>query len=80
MKKALQFLGIESGQGPKRLDEIKRQYPKAYERWEPEEDRLLKEKFIAGATVNELAALFQRQPNAIRSRLTKLGLMQTDNP
>ncbi len=78
LKKALRLLGIEeSNRLPNRLDDIKRQYPKAYERWEPEEDRLLKEKFAAGVKIKELAASFERQPNAIRSRLIRLGLLQS---
>jgi len=77
LKKTLRLLGIEeSNRLPNRLDDIKRQYPKAYERWEPEEDSLLKEKFAAGVKIKELAASFERQPNAIRSRLMKLGLLQ----
>lgn len=78
LKTALQLLGLEQSQARKRQDEIKRQYKKAYEKWEPEEDRALKRGFKDGVSINRLAATFQRQPGAIRSRLTKLGLLHPD--
>lgn len=56
-----------------RLREIRTKYPKAYERWSEHDDNLLGRKSEAGASVEELSELFQRQPGAIRSRLRKLG-------
>lgn len=58
-----------------RLDKIRNQFPKAYERWTEDEDGLLREKFKEGLTVDHLAGLFKRQPSAIKSRLLKLGLI-----
>jgi len=37
----------------------------------------LKVKYQASAGIDELAGYFQRQPDAIRSRLAKLGLLPT---
>lgn len=51
------------------------QYPRAYERWSADEDEALRAKFHAGTLVKDLAVEFQRQPNAITARLTKLGLL-----
>ena len=56
------------------LDEITRKYPRAYEKWTAEEDERLTNRYQAGLDVLELATIFQRQPSAIESRLTKLGL------
>lgn len=56
------------------VDEIRREYPKAYARWMPDEDHQLKVKYSQGASIDELARHFQRKASAIRSRLRKLGL------
>ena len=57
-----------------RLGEIKQAHPKAYQPWTSEEDVRLTERFRSGASVEQLAREFQRQPGAIRSRLAKLNL------
>lgn len=55
-----------------RMAEIKRRYPRAYERWTPEEDRRLL--MLAESTSNsKIAVELQRQPSAIASRLAKLA-------
>jgi len=72
-QKALQFLGLKSK--AYNLDEIRRAYPKAYERWTSDEDEQLRTKYHEGVGIAELATFFQRQPSAIRSRLAKLGLL-----
>ncbi len=62
-----------------RLARIRAEYPKAYEKWTDEEDNSLKQKFGEGVTTEELARIFQRQPSAIRSRLTRLGMVAERN-
>jgi hypothetical protein len=57
-----------------RMAEIRRAHPKAYQPWTSEEDTRLSERFRSGASINDLAREFQRQPSAIRSRLAKLNL------
>jgi flagellar motility protein MotE (MotC chaperone) len=57
-----------------RLDEIRQQYPRAYEKWTEEEDTHLRQAYQAGTEVKELAVLLQRQLGAVESRLRKLGL------
>jgi len=52
---------------------IKRKHPRAYERWTQDEDTRLATLYAQGTPIDELAAHFQRQPSAIRSRLEKLG-------
>lgn len=58
-----------------RVEELRNQYPKAYEKWTSAEDEHLKREHQAGASIAALAALLQRQPSAIQSRLRKLGLL-----
>jgi len=53
---------------------IRRDYPRAYQKWTPEEEAELKALTVRGNSIKELAAALHRQPGAIRSRLGKLGL------
>ncbi len=47
--------------------------------WTTEEDELLMTKYMAGQTVQELAARHCRTPVAIQSRLEKLAIIDTDH-
>ncbi|WP_159056384.1 hypothetical protein [Streptomyces sp. DSM 15324] len=67
-------VGLEPASRVYSVDEVRKQYPKAYERWTPEDDQLLLRLHTSGSGVDELAERFARQPNAIRSRLAKLGM------
>jgi hypothetical protein len=58
-----------------RIARIKTEYPKAYTRWTDEEDGRLADMHAQGKALSEIAACFQRQPSAIRSRLSKQGLV-----
>lgn len=53
---------------------IRRDHPKAYEKWDEVQDAKLRLLFQAGKPVTEIAQSMQRQAGAIRSRLAKLGL------
>ena len=57
------------------IEEIRREYPKAYAKWSSDDDERLKEMYAAGNDVAELAKHFERGTGAIESRLRKLGLM-----
>ncbi|MCK4342688.1 MAG: hypothetical protein KAY37_13305 [Phycisphaerae bacterium] len=57
-----------------RMAEIKKRHPRAYEKWEAEEDERLTGLIRAGEPVMAIAQRFERQPSAIRSRLAKLNL------
>jgi hypothetical protein len=72
---AFGFIQDERSDWEERLERIRAQYSKAYEKWTDEDDNLLTQKFGEGVSVVDLAKLFQRQPSAIRSRLAKLGLL-----
>jgi DNA-binding CsgD family transcriptional regulator len=58
-----------------RIDHIRKTHPKAYEKWDTEQDNKLKELFTAGISVKEIADSLERQTGAISSRLRKLGLV-----
>lgn len=58
-----------------RMTEIRSAHPKAYQPWTNEDDSRLKTAHQAGASIDTLAQQFQRQPNAIRSRLAKLNIV-----
>jgi glc operon protein GlcG len=53
----------------------RQQYPRAYERWNEEEDDRLRGLYADGVNIETLASLLQRQPSAVRARLAKLGLL-----
>ncbi|WP_238178360.1 hypothetical protein [Calothrix sp. 336/3] len=57
------------------IEEIRKQYPRAYESWNAEEDEELRLQYNQQASIDEIATEFQRQPSAVKSRLKKLGLL-----
>ncbi len=74
---AFSFVGVRPSMVPKssHLMEIRRQFPRAYEKWSAAEDDILRKLFGQGKSVEEIAADLQHQPGAIHSRLAKLGLV-----
>jgi hypothetical protein len=60
---------------PSRIQEMRRQHPRAYEKWTDDEDARLRVEFSNGTDRTELARMFQRQRSAVKSRLQKLGLL-----
>lgn len=58
----------------RRLAQIHKVYPRAYEKWSNEEDAKLAQLFQSGKSIKEIATQLQRQPSAIRSRILKLNL------
>lgn len=57
-----------------RLQRIKSEFPRAYERWSEEDERQLTEMVLARCSVWQISHALQRQPSAIKSRASKLGL------
>jgi len=57
------------------VEEIRQKYPKAYMRWTEDEDNTLRNSYLRGKSIDELASIFQRKPSAIRSRLKKIGFV-----
>jgi hypothetical protein len=66
----------DKGSPTAKLDKMRQRYPRAYTPWIAAEDEDLRQRYTLGATLEELATLFQRQPGGIRSRLAKLGLVE----
>jgi len=56
------------------VDNIRKTYARAYEKWTEKDDLSLKTEFGAGKNITELAASFKRNIGAIHSRLKKLNL------
>ena len=55
------------------VEEIRQQYPSAYEKWTQEDDDELKRLHDTGLSVSELAERFGHNAGAIRSRLRRLS-------
>lgn len=56
--------------------EVRKLYPKAYERWTQEDDDLLVAWDDANVRTTDIATRFERTRGAIRSRMRKLGLRE----
>ena len=56
------------------VDEIRKEYPKAYEPWTDDADEELRRLYDTASSIDQLAAHFGRRPGAISSRLNRLGL------
>ncbi len=56
------------------LEQDRNSSPRAYEKWQPEEDERLGRLFKAGRSIDEIAAKLSRQPSAIALRLRQSGI------
>jgi hypothetical protein len=54
-----------------KIEQMRKEHPNAYRPWESMQDAELKEKFLNGATVEELSKTLGRHEGSIRSRLQK---------
>jgi hypothetical protein len=80
---AAEALNLSAVAGPnyaERLETIRRDNPRAYEKWTDEEDAQLRQLFQTLTPQKEIARILQRQPSAIRSRLVKLNLVAVQQP
>ena len=55
----------------------RQEFPNAFDPWSEEDDAVLTRMWREGATIDELAAHFQRKPGGIKSRIKKLELEKT---
>jgi hypothetical protein len=62
------------------LAQKRQRYPRAYEKWNEEEDGKLREFVNSGGTVAQIARRLQRNRGAIRSRIMKLNLVNELSP
>lgn len=58
------------------VDEIRKNFAKAYMPWTESEDKKLRELFAKGKTTRELSEMFERKRGAIHSRLRKISLIR----
>ena len=66
---------IDNGQSKSHsVEEIRKEYPKAYEPWTAEADEELRQLYGTASSVTQIAVHFGRRPGAITSRLNRLGL------
>jgi hypothetical protein len=63
-------------EAPEYVVKAREQYPRAYMPWSSEEERGLAASFKRGSSIGVLVEEFERQPGAIRSRLSRLGLTE----
>ena len=74
---AAEALAVNAPDGPAKtysVEGIRQDHPSAYAKWDEAQDAELRHLFQEGRPVAEIAALMERQPGGIRSRLAKLGL------
>jgi hypothetical protein len=62
------------------IAEIRKSYPRAYEKWSEAEERQLRQFLRNGLTVAQIAGRLQRQRSAIRSRIVRLDLVGELSP
>jgi hypothetical protein len=62
------------------IAEIRKSYPRAYEKWSEAEERDLHQFIRNGLTVAQIAGRLQRQRSAIRSRIIRLNLVGELSP
>ena len=74
LKKYLKAYKLLSGVPVYSVYACRQEYPNAYNQWSEGDDKELARRLGDGATVDELAVHFKRKPNAILSRIKKLGL------
>lgn len=65
--------GAQPGAYAQHLAAIRAEWPRAYEKWTPDEDERLRSMHGNGIPLEEIAGVLQRQVSAIRSRLMKLS-------
>ena len=77
--KAVSAIGDVDGRGqrrrvPPRIAAIRAEHPRAYEKWNENEDDWLRRELDAGIAVAEIAKLHKRQQSAVKSRIKHLEI------
>lgn len=70
---------IAKGGKIQNLTKIRKEHPRAYEKWSTDEEERLVQLFHSGQTVTEIARVMERQLGAIKTRLKRLGLIENNN-
>lgn len=58
------------------MEKIRVDYPRAHEKWTPEEEKRMILLFKSGSDIKSISVNLERHPSSIRSRLKKLGLLK----
>lgn len=61
---------------PSGFEKIREKHPHAYVSWDQAQDEKLRELYVKGSSVADLANTFSRTSGAIKARLAKLGLAE----
>ncbi|HWE95931.1 MAG TPA: hypothetical protein VG269_18355 [Tepidisphaeraceae bacterium] len=78
---ALDFASTHEASTPSpQVVDIRKSYPRAYEKWTQEEHDRLRTLIDRGLTVAQISHRLQRQRSAIRSRIIKLELTERLSP
>lgn len=70
---------IASGGRIKNLTALRKEYPRAFEKWTEDEEQELVQMFNDGKDMVAIAKVLQRKRGAIISRLKKIGLIESSN-
>ena len=62
-----------------RFDKLRQKVPRAFMRWTSEEDAALLEQMQAGGSIESIAVQMQRHEGAVRKRLEKFGLIESED-
>ena len=74
---ALDFASLQEPAAPSyQVADVRKTYPRAYEKWTEEEQHRLRALIDSGLTVAQISKRLQRQRSAIRSRIVKLDLVK----
>jgi len=62
----------------RKIEQARKNHPKAFSQWSPEDEQTLIEMFHNGATKDDLVTTLGRQEGGIATRLRSLGLLTDD--
>ena len=60
------------------IAEARKTHPKAFMKWEPEEEAKLEKQFKKGIDIESLSKAFSRSSGALLARLERMGLIQAE--
>jgi hypothetical protein len=74
--RSLELLNVRSM--TRRIERARKNHPKAFRQWTPDDEQLLIEMYNNGSTKEELVGALGRQEGGIATRLRALGLLADD--
>ncbi len=60
------------------ITEARKTFPRAFMKWEPEEEEKLEKQFKSGVDIETIAKTFERSSGALLARLERMGLIQPE--